>query len=651
MNNRVFTNLIILVLLTQINFVPAVAKESSQPRGKENKTMHFEPIFLELEYEIDDQKKEVEKKKKKNYGRMIDLRKVQPLLILNFLARPGTKRSLLERMMDYSLDSFNRLDFFKPIGQNDINNMLTLSFPELSTGCTDAKCILKVMTVTGTRFAIKGSIHPCGKKMLLDMQLIDAKKETAISKGNRLLKPRASRRTIQAAINGIIIDLLQYLVPQRVLNNTAKRLGRMLPNKLGENKGGICVNTKPTGAKLALNGFKLKDRSPTVIDKLPEGEYLIEGFKKDISASLKLSLSTGYYTPIKINLKKRRSKTGKINISTDPTGVAIYLDNKFVGQTPMTLTGLKTGRCLLELKKDYYLPIRQEVIIDTGKIKQLAARMERGAIMEVTSTPKPAKLKIIRLDSQKTWTKKADKTCTLPDCIETITPAHLNIREGKYKLKLEKETFLPREKEVSIQTGELLKFDLMLKSSYGSIEVVSINPQDAELLLDGKPTPKIVKKKPGKYMLEVKRPGYLSAFKMIKLDPAERELIVFNLLESSELSAFKKQDKMYDYISWGMYGLAIFLTGTGGYLISSAGDFDRTGDDYFTKYNAELSPDKIALYRDKGLENYSSASSRRTYGYSILTTAGLSALGGFFTWYLKPKNPFTQKPETEAKNQ
>ena len=184
MNNRVFTNLIILVLLTQINFVPAVAKESSQPRGEENKTMHFEPIFLELEYEIDDQKKEVEKKKKKNYGRMIDLRKVQPLLILNFLARPGTKRSLLERMMDYSLDSFNRLDFFKPIGQNDINNMLTLSFPELSTGCTDAKCILKVMTVTGTRFAIKGSIHPCGKKMLLDMQLIDAKKETAISKGN-----------------------------------------------------------------------------------------------------------------------------------------------------------------------------------------------------------------------------------------------------------------------------------------------------------------------------------------------------------------------------------------------------------------------------------------------------------------------------------
>ena len=61
------------------------------------------------------------------------------------------------------------------------------------------------------------------------------------------------------------------------------------------------------------------------------------------------------------------SKTGKISVSSNPSGANVFLDNVLKGTTPLTITGVRIGNHSIKLTKSGYRDYLTSVIVKSGQ--------------------------------------------------------------------------------------------------------------------------------------------------------------------------------------------------------------------------------------------------------------------------------------------
>jgi hypothetical protein len=99
------------------------------------------------------------------------------------------------------------------------------------------------------------------------------------------------------------------------------------------NSGGPLLNAR--GEAVGMNTLKGKDK---------------EGIAFALSASDLLAVLRRFYPDVGFEGGRSESQgTGSVNVSSDPEGAEIYVDDKFVGNTPSTLK-LGAGRHSVEIK-------------------------------------------------------------------------------------------------------------------------------------------------------------------------------------------------------------------------------------------------------------------------------------------------------------
>jgi hypothetical protein len=164
--------------------------------------------------------------------------------------------------------------------------------------------------------------------------------------------------------------------------------------------------------------------------------------------------------------------TGAINLTSTPSGAKIYLDDKYQGITPQTLSNLEPGTYQLRLTKSGYQDWQQEVTVSPDKTIEIFVNLTLlspalGTI-KLTSTPSGASV-------------------FLDDSFKGVSPIIIsNVPVGKHIIKVTKSGYQDWQQEINVssdKTIEIFVYLAQLSSALGEIKLTSA-PSGAKVFLD-----------------------------------------------------------------------------------------------------------------------------------------------------------------------
>ena len=134
----------------------------------------------------------------------------------------------------------------------------------------------------------------------------------------------------------------------------------------------IKVSSTPKGAAVTLDG-KDKGKTPLTLEKVSYGEHEIAlrmGGYDRVLETVKVEGDK----PIEVNAKLVELP-GAVVVNSDPSGAKLKLNGKPKGETPQTLTGLKSGDYTITLSKDGYQVLEKKVTVKPGEKIEPKLRM------------------------------------------------------------------------------------------------------------------------------------------------------------------------------------------------------------------------------------------------------------------------------------
>ncbi|MBC8552844.1 MAG: PEGA domain-containing protein, partial [Candidatus Brocadiales bacterium] len=238
--------------------------------------------------------------------------------------------------------------------------------------------------------------------------------------------------------------------------------------------GSINVSSNPPEAAIYLDGEKVgatPDSLQSVAIGAHEVEVKMEGFaewKKEIN------VKKGKELALNVALQPN---TGTASIESDPAEAVTLLDGNNIGNTPVSLTGIKIGIHEVELQKEGYVSCKKTIKIKAGRVNSLTAKLiEMTGSVSVDSKPSNA---IVCVNGKKIGNTPA-----------TIT----ELAAGKYQLEVTMDCYETWSDSISINPGKESTITAELQPKAGSVSINS-NPSNAIILIDNKEvgtTPKII---------------------------------------------------------------------------------------------------------------------------------------------------------------
>ena len=422
--------------------------------------------------------------------------------------------------------------------------------------------------------------------------------------------------------------------------------------------GIVIIQSDPEGANVELNGQKVGTTTGTYQANHYAGEYTLTLRKKLYHpASKTFTLTSG--ETLEIPVIKLKPKFGYLEVTTNPTSADVYLDEKYLGKTPLNKDKIASGNHTLRITLDKYQKHQETVILKDGDEKKFDLNLkpnfakleidsapEQGATVfidgkEVGKTPYVDKMMVagtyeVRIEKDLwigctktiTITPKFDKKEILAmiknfgtlwvkaDKCEIYVNNELSgsnevkkkLKVGKYTITAKRDKHKSAEKVVFINRGETSNLTLEPIPMLGSVSVFAIdkhNPnkkvKGANILVDnhktGKKTPSVLELLYGNYTITLQHPKYLDLTKNISLNEGDTKTITFKL-DTYSGSILAKRNK---WETRGWIGLATSaLTAGGGFYcnLKSNSNFD--------KYKSATLSSEATSYRKrtKDFENY-----------------------------------------------
>ncbi|MBC7319579.1 PEGA domain-containing protein [bacterium] len=218
---------------------------------------------------------------------------------------------------------------------------------------------------------------------------------------------------------------------------------------------------------------------------------------------------------------------GGIVVDSKPRGANVYVDNKFMGITPLNLSGIKTGSHIVRISYQGYADRQRTVIVRPHRYEYitetLLAPANTGSLY-VESNPRDAS---IYLDGN----------------YEGETPKRIDfIPVGSHTVRISKEGYRDHVQQVWIEANRLTTVSVSLVAETTRYKLtINSNPSGAWTYVDGIPrgsTPTYVYVTPGYHEIKLQLQGYLDYEETIyvtrdillniNLQVAEGALVVFS---------------------------------------------------------------------------------------------------------------------------
>ena len=210
-----------------------------------------------------------------------------------------------------------------------------------------------------------------------------------------------------------------------------------------------------------------KDKTPTVVRNIPDGEHVLRveadryfPFEDTISIE-----GLDREQTIKIELVPAWAN---VTITTEPDAADIFVDEERLGQTPLT-TEILEGKHAIRIKKPDYKVWQDEIIVTAGEAMDLGnIKLELAdAVVFLVSNPPRANI-------------------TVDGDYKGLTPLQLTLTPGKQStIRLFKQGYMPASRKITAKLGDQQRLNINLKPELVTVEF-NVKPADAKLYIDGK---------------------------------------------------------------------------------------------------------------------------------------------------------------------
>jgi serine/threonine-protein kinase len=166
------------------------------------------------------------------------------------------------------------------------------------------------------------------------------------------------------------------------------------PTEKVVNVGRVLVRSSPSGAAVFLDGHDA-GRTPVAVRDLEPGTHRLRVVRDGYEAQERRVVITATQPAqsIIMNLEPRRGGevrasqssapetiekyTGALVVESRPAGAKVFIDNKLVGTTPLSLAGVRAGEHALRLESEGYRRWTSQVRIAAGERGRVTASLER----------------------------------------------------------------------------------------------------------------------------------------------------------------------------------------------------------------------------------------------------------------------------------
>lgn len=136
-----------------------------------------------------------------------------------------------------------------------------------------------------------------------------------------------------------------------------------------------------------------------------------------------------------------RSRTGRLQLTTEPAGVAVWIDRKKVGTTPLTLDDLAVGEKVVELRAQGFETERLRLEVTAGELvsETVALRAHPGLVT------------VASLDGSKVFVDGSLEGTTGRD------PVRLSLLAGEYAVRVVYPDGSDERRDVTVKSGTTLR--------------------------------------------------------------------------------------------------------------------------------------------------------------------------------------------------
>ncbi|HSQ41349.1 MAG TPA: PEGA domain-containing protein [Fibrobacteraceae bacterium] len=297
------------------------------------------------------------------------------------------------------------------------------------SGCTSSECQVHIGQLLGVDRMIVGVMGLFGGNVYtVSARMLD------VATGEVLF-------TVNEDYQGPISSLLSEVIPK-----VAKKLcGQTLEAaSLQGRTGDLFVETKTPGATVLLDGQPVAGVTPLTLQKIPAGKHTVEARLDEKSGSASITLSPDDLLKLHIPLKTER---GSLKVFSNPIGASVSLDGRSMGKAPLKLDSLKTGKHVLRVELEGYLPQEDTIAIQTNGISTWNGTLHQGALLDLSVYPAEAQVFL-----------------GVSDQPETVL-RHRLLEPGQLTLRVESPGYTPWKETLTLDVGKELSRSIVLTHS------------------------------------------------------------------------------------------------------------------------------------------------------------------------------------------
>jgi|GEM_PF-6972703 hypothetical protein len=419
--------------------------------------------------------------------------------------------------------------------------------------CVDEKCQIEIGRELAANKSLSTQILKLGSKCVVIATLYDLRAAAT---------ERSTSQKGGCGADALVTSLEKTVAKLKGNAATAKadEPGRAKV-KVEVKRGGLLIKSRPSGAQVWLDDKKQKGKTPLTLRDLAAGAHSVELQRGDYLYRGQLRVLADQFSTIALALRKVR---GKLEVVSTPPEADVWLDDKFVGKTPMILKRVEPGVHNVELRKTGFASSKQSVEFGIKVTKQTVnlTLVEAGRL-SVASQPPGA---VVYIDGKKSGE----------------TPVTLSLAPKKYNVKLVMDNREPQVKEAAVVAGKTAKVAMSMEWSVAEKKrmAASQSQKQAEITAQRQ-----------------KEASYLAAL-------ADHE---------SKVALTRKARKSKSMRAYIALGVGIAAAGAGGALLAVG---KLNGDSAYDKYKAVSSFDQVTL--DAQRDEMSSAKTLMIVGGAAL---------------------------------
>ncbi|MBN2694256.1 serine/threonine protein kinase [bacterium] len=146
-------------------------------------------------------------------------------------------------------------------------------------------------------------------------------------------------------------------------------------------EGRLSLNTNPTGATILINGKEYKEKTPTIIEKLPINKPIAIKIQKEGYADVVKDVTIDsadqlHQESIELKVEQATVKYGLVRVTSNPEGAVIYIDNKKTDKkTNVTLQEVIVGEHNVFLELNGYDAHFEKFKVSENELTEISATL------------------------------------------------------------------------------------------------------------------------------------------------------------------------------------------------------------------------------------------------------------------------------------